>query len=81
MASIDNVIDICRPVDFTIDGRAYATTVRRQPASALLNLAGADPAHHRLAELSRHRIRPVRYENGDIVRIGKGTQFTVENRE
>jgi hypothetical protein len=75
MSQTDNVIDICRPVDFMIDGRVYATTTRRQPAGALLHLAGVDPACHRLAEVRGHRVRPIRYENTDIVRIGKGTRF------
>jgi hypothetical protein len=75
MSYTDNVIDIRRPVEFTIDGRAYVTRDRRQPAADLLVLAGLDPMRYDLGELRRHRPQPVRYENADIVEVRKGTRF------
>jgi hypothetical protein len=75
MSHIDNVIDILRPVEFTIDGRRYATTVRRQRASDLLRMAGLDPVGYDLAELRGRRPFPVRYDRADVVEIHKGTRF------
>lgn len=75
MNHLDNVIDIRRPVEFTIDGRAYQTRTRRQTAADLLRLAGLDPARYDLGELRVDRLRPVRYLNTDIVEIHKGTRF------
>lgn len=75
MSHIDNVIDFRKPVEFTIDGRTYHTTARRQPAADLLLLAGLDPALYDLAELHVHRPQPVRYHNADIVEIHKGTRL------
>ena len=39
MSHFDNVIDIRRPVEFSIDGRAYRTSNRWQAAVNLLLLA------------------------------------------
>jgi hypothetical protein len=75
MSHIDNVIDIRRPVEFTIDGHRYATTMRRQPAADLLRLAGLDPRAYDLGELRGRRPFPVRYGDLDVVEIHKGTRF------
>jgi hypothetical protein len=75
MGHFDNVIDIRRPVDFSIDGRAYRTSNRWQPAVNLLLLAGLDPALYRLCEVRPRQVNPVRYGLGDIVTIRKGTRF------
>lgn len=75
MSHTDNVIDIRRPVEFTIDGRAYETTVRRQPAADLLLLAGLDPVFYDLGELRGRQAQPVRYDGTDVVGIRKGTRF------
>ena len=75
MSHIDNVIDIRRPVEFTIDGRRFATTLRRQRAADLLRLAGLDPTSYDLGELRGRRPFPVRYGGGEVVEIHKGTRF------
>jgi hypothetical protein len=75
MSHVDNVIDIRRPVEFTIDGRAYRSGSRRRSAADLLRLAGLDPARYDLGELRTHRPRPVRFADTDIVVIHKGTRF------
>ena len=75
MSHFDNVIDIRRPVDFSIDGRAYRTSNRWQPAVNLLLLAGLDPALYRPCEVRPRQVNPVRYGLGDIVTIRKGTRF------
>lgn len=75
MSHSDNVIDIRKPVKFTIDGRTYMTSVRWQPAANLLMLAGLDPTQYELGELRNHRLRPVRYEGSDIVGIHKWARF------
>lgn len=75
MSHIDNVIDIRRPVEFTIDGCAYETTARRWRAADLLVLAGLDPILYDLGELRAHRQQPVRYQHTDIVQVHRGTRF------
>lgn len=75
MSQTDNVIDIRRPVEFTIDGRTFHTRSRRQPAANLLVLAGLDPGAYDLGEVRRHRPRPLRYAGTDVVVIHKGTRF------
>jgi hypothetical protein len=75
MSHIDNVIDIRRPVEFTLDGRTYQTRIRRRTAAELLRLAGLDPASYTLGELRVHRPRPFCYAATDIVEIHKGTRL------
>ncbi len=75
MSHSDNVIDIRRPVEFSMDGQTYRTTARRQPAADVLRLAGLDPHHHELGELRRNRRAPIRYAPADIVEIHRGTRF------
>jgi hypothetical protein len=77
MSPDDNVIDIHRPVDFSINGRPYRSETRRRTAADLLRLAGVDPARHRLAELRVKRLRPVPFGSGEIVRIRRGSCFLV----
>ena len=40
---MDNVSELHRPIEFTIDGRPYKTTGHRQLAAELLRLASLDP--------------------------------------
>ena len=75
MSLTDNVIDIRKPVEFTIDGRTYETSSRRQPAAGLLMLAGLNPTRYNLGELRRHRPEPVRYSSTDVVMIRMGARF------
>ncbi len=75
MGHTDNVIDIRRPVEFTVDGRGYHTTLRRQSAADLLLLAGVDPRFFDLGEVRPNRVRPVRYHSAEIVEVRKGTRF------
>ena len=75
MSDTDIITNIRGPVVFTIDGRHYETTDRRQPAANLLRLAGLDPALYDLGELRGHRPDPVRYADADIVEIHKGARF------
>jgi hypothetical protein len=75
MDHANNVIDICRPVEFSIEGRRYTTTERRQQAIDLLRLAGIDPAQHELWELRLHRPLPVRYRFDAEILIRPGARF------
>ena len=75
MCHADNVIDIRRPVEFSIDGHSYRTTTRRQSAADLLLLAGRDPSRYHLGELRERRLRPKRYDNADIVGLHRGTRL------
>jgi hypothetical protein len=73
MAHPDNVIDIHRPVEFSIDGRSYRSTPRRRTAADLLRLAGRDPERFTLGELRAQRLRPLRYRRTDVVDLHRGT--------
>lgn len=73
--SNDNVTQIHKPVDFTVDGRPYQTTDRRQPAAAILGLAGLDPSLFDLGELRGHRPQPVRFTDDELVEIHPGARF------
>jgi hypothetical protein len=75
MDHADNVIDIRRPVEFSIDGRTFTTTRRRQPAADLLSLAGFDPTRHELWELRLYRPLPLRYRPDAEVLIRPGARF------
>lgn len=72
---MDNVSELHRPVEFTIDGRPYQTTDRRQTAADLLRLAGLDPASFDLGELEGHRPDPIRYRDDQIVEIHNKARF------
>ena len=75
MGTRDNVIDINKPVEFTIDGRKFESRRRKQPAAELLVLAGLDPTKHELWEMRLHRPTPLRYLTTDIVGIRMGARF------
>lgn len=71
-----NVEPIRRRIPFTIDGQPYATDQRRQPASALLQLAGLDPATFDLGELvGRERPQTKRFADDEIVKIDNNARF------
>lgn len=73
--SDENVTRIPRGIQFTIDGRAYETTDRKQQAALLLGLAGLDPTLYDLGELRGQRPQPVRYADTDVVNIHPGARF------
>ena len=65
-----------RSVPFTIDGQAFTTDDISQRASALLHLAGLDPANYDLGELQgKERPQTKRYDDNDLVNIEKDTRF------
>lgn len=72
---MENVSDIRKPVEFTIDGRSYTTADSRQPAADLLRLAGLDPANFDLGELKGQRPEPVRYTDDEVVKIRNKARF------
>lgn len=71
----DNVFDLRRQIHFTIDGRSYTTTDRKQLAQDLLRLAGLDPANFDLGELKGQRPEPVRYQDENAVEIHDKARF------
>ncbi len=71
----ENVTELHRPVDFTIDGRPERTTVRRQTAADLLRLAGLDPARYDLGQLHGHDHTPNRFRDDEIIDIHQGDRF------
>ena len=75
MDHADNVIDIHRPVKFSIEGRTFETANRRQKAKDLLRLAGLDPRTYELWELRLYRPLPVRYRGPDVVMIRQDARF------
>ena len=72
---MDNITELRRPIDFTIDGRSYSTTEHKQQASALLRIAGLDPSRFDLGELKGQRPDPVRYTDDALVNIHNKSRF------
>ncbi len=72
---MNNVSELHKPINFTIDGRNYKTTDHKQPAAHLLRLAGLDPSRFDLGELKGHRPNPVRYSDETIVEIHTDARF------
>ena len=65
-----------RRIPFTIDGEPYSTDDLSQPASALLRLAGLDPAIFDLGELvGKERPQRKRFTDDEIVAIVKDARF------
>ena len=65
-----------RRIPFTIDGEPYSTNDLSQPASALLRLAGLDPAIFDLGELvGKERPQRKRFADDEIVAIVKDARF------
>jgi hypothetical protein len=62
---MDNVSELRRPIEFTIDGRPYKTIDPDQPAADLLRLGG----------LKGHRPEPVRYTDETLVKIHNKARF------
>ncbi len=76
MSHTDNVIDIRRPVEFTIDGRRYATTTDGNRPRTCSRLAGLDP-EVATTSVSCAAAVPSRSATAarDVVEIHKGTRF------
>jgi len=72
---MDNVSEFRRLIEFTIDGRPYTTTDRKQLAGDLLRLGGLDPSRFDLAELKGNRPEPVRYTDDTVVVIHNKARF------
>lgn len=65
-----------RPIPFSIDGQGFTTDDISQKASALLHLAGLDPANYDLGELQgKERPQTKRYDDDDLVIIEKDARF------
>ena len=65
-----------RRIPFTIDGEPYSTDDLSQPASALLRLAGLDPAIFDLGEfVGKERPQRKRFADDEIVAIVKDARF------
>lgn len=71
----DKPTELRPSIAFTIDGRAYETRDRRQPAADLLSLGGVDPAFYDLGELRGQRPKPARYADDELVQIHPGARF------
>jgi hypothetical protein len=71
----ENVTELHRPVEFTIDGRPERTTVRRQTAADLLRLVGLDPARYELGQLHGHDHQPTRFRADQVIDIHQGDRF------
>ena len=65
-----------RRIPFTIDGQAFSTDDLSQRASALLRLAGLDPATFDLGELvGKERPQTKRFADDETVNIVKDARF------
>ena len=76
MTESSNIEQFRRRIPFTIDGQPFTTDDLSQPASALLRLAGLDPATFDLGELEgKERPQTKRFDDNEIVSIVKDTRF------
>jgi hypothetical protein len=75
MATDRNVHPLHQANELTIDGRSYQTIDRRQPAAAILRLAGLDPSLFDLGELRGQHPQPVRLAGDEIVEIRPRARF------
>ena len=76
MTESSNVDSPRRRIPFTIDGQPYTTDDISQRASALLRLAGLDPAIFDLGELvGKERPETKRFADDEIVSIVKDARF------
>ena len=65
-----------RKIPFTIDGQPFSTNDVSQTASALLQLAGLDPATYDLGELrGKEKPETKRFADHEIVEIEKDAVF------
>ena len=65
-----------RSIPFTIDGQPFTTDDISQRASALLRLAGLDPANYDLGELiGKDQPEPKHFDDDDVVEITKDARF------
>ena len=71
-----NIEPFRRTIPFTIDGKPFTTRDPSQRASALLRLAGLDPAIFDLGELvDKENPQPKRYDDDEIVNVTKDARF------
>ena len=76
MTESSNVEQFRRRIPFTIDGQPFTTDDLSQPASALLRLAGLNPATFDLGELEgKERPQTKRFDDNEIVSIVKDARF------
>lgn len=73
---LTNVEPIRPRIPFTIDGQLYTTDNLSQRASALLQLAGLDPATFDLGEpVGKEHPETRRFAGDEVVEIVKGARF------
>lgn len=76
MTNTSDVVELGRLVPFSIDGDQFETADLSQRASALLRLAGRDPAAFDLGEIEgKDRPHTKRYDDDDVVAIRKDARF------
>ena len=76
MTESSNIEPIRRRIPFTIDGQTFTSDDPSQRASALLRLAGLDPAIFDLGELvGKERPQTKRFADDEIVSIVKDARF------
>ena len=76
MSNSANIESSRRRIPFTIDGQPFTTDDLTQRASALLRLAGLDPAIFDLAELvGKDHPQTKRFADDEIVSIAKDARF------
>ena len=76
MTDFSNFEPNLRRIPFTIDGQPFSTDDLSQRASALLRLAGLDPAIFDLGELvGKERPQTKRFADDEIVNIVKDARF------
>jgi hypothetical protein len=74
MSDQTNVTPMDHEIHFTIDGQHFITRERRQPAAALLQLAGLDHVRYDLGELEPGG-KTKRFTDDEIVTIRPNARF------
>ena len=76
MTESPDIQPLRRSIPFTIDGQPFTTDDPSQRASALLRLAGLDPANFDLGELvGKEHPQRKRFADDEVVRIVKDARF------
>ncbi len=76
MTDSSNIEQFRRRIPFTIDGQPFTTDDLSQRASALLRLAGLDPAIFDLGEIKgKEHPQTKRFDDDEIVSIVKDARF------
>lgn len=71
----NNITDIKKSIEYSLDGQWYETDHREQHAADILRRAGLDPALYDLGQLRNKHEAPQPFEDVDVIKIHNGDRF------